>query len=93
MIHLLALLSQSDVNIPKSSLDSRTTIPLALNIVFGIAGAIALLMIVIGGLKYVLSHGDTNAVKSAKETIIYAVVGLVVTIAAYGIVGLAVKSL
>lgn len=61
-----------------------------LNIVFGIAGAIALLMVTVGGLRYVLSHGDPGQIAAAKNTIIYALVGLVVCIAAIGIVNFVV---
>lgn len=51
-----------------------------------ILGAIAVIMIVIGGFKFVTSGGDTNAVASAKNTIIYALVGLVVVALAQVIV-------
>lgn len=51
-----------------------------------IVGAIAVIMIVVGGLRYVLSGGDSNAVSSAKNTILYAVVGLIVALLAYAIV-------
>lgn len=41
-------------------------------------GIIAVIMIIVGGLKYVTSSGDSQAISSAKKTIIYAIVGLVV---------------
>jgi hypothetical protein len=41
-------------------------------------GVIAVIMILVGGFKYVTSGGDTNKVNSGKDTIIYAMVGLVV---------------
>jgi hypothetical protein len=47
-----------------------------------VSGAIAVLMIVTGGLRYVLSQGDPGATQNAKNTILYAVVGLVIAIAA-----------
>lgn len=53
-----------------------------LNIVFGIIGAISFFIIVFGGFKYVISQGDPQAVNTAKNTIIYAVIGLAVTLAA-----------
>ena len=49
-------------------------------------GAVAVIMIVVGGLRYVMSAGDTSAVNGAKNTILYAVVGLVVTVMSYAIV-------
>ena len=49
-------------------------------------GAISILMVVIGGLRYVLSAGDPKATAAAKDTILYAVVGLVLALSAYGII-------
>ena len=51
-----------------------------------ITGAISVIMIVIGGLKYVFSAGDSAGVQSAKNTILYAIIGLVVTLFAQVIV-------
>lgn len=51
-----------------------------------VVGAVSVVMIVIGGLRYALSGGDSAGIKSAKDTILYAVVGLVVAILAYAIV-------
>ena len=41
-------------------------------------GVVAVIMIIIGGIKYVTSSGDASSIGSAKNTIIYALVGLVV---------------
>ncbi|HVI68986.1 MAG TPA: hypothetical protein VM581_00850 [Magnetospirillaceae bacterium] len=51
-----------------------------------IIGAIAVLMIIIGALRYVLSAGDATALTSAKNTILYAAVGLVIAAMANAIV-------
>lgn len=56
------------------------------NILLFVLGAIAVIIIVIGGLRYVLSSGDAGAIKGAKDTILYAVVGLIVALLAYAIV-------
>lgn len=55
-------------------------------IVIGILGALAVLFIVIGGLRYILSAGDPQAISKAKGTILYALVGLAVAIAAEAII-------
>ncbi|MGF7229098.1 MAG: pilin [Candidatus Saccharibacteria bacterium] len=60
-------------------------------IVFGISGAIALLIIVIAGFQYVTSQGNPQSVAKAKNAIIYAGVGLVVLILANAIVAFVVK--
>lgn len=56
------------------------------NMILFVLGAIAVIMIVIGGVKYTTSNGDSNSIKSAKDTILYSVIGLVVAIMAYAIV-------
>lgn len=62
-----------------------------LGIVFGIIGALSFLIIVIAGMRYMLAQGDPNTTVQAKNTIIYALVGLVIAIAAESIVSLAVR--
>ena len=56
------------------------------NILLFVIGAVSVIMIVIGGFKYVVSNGDASQVKSAKDTIFYSIIGLVVAILAYAIV-------
>lgn len=55
-------------------------------IVFGIFGAVAVFMIVIGGLRFISAQGNPQEVAKARNTIIYAVIGLIVMMAAEGIV-------
>lgn len=62
------------------------------NVLLFIIGAIAVIMIVIGGLRYVISGGDSNQVTAAKNTILYAVVGIVVAILAYAAVNFVISS-
>ncbi len=56
------------------------------NVLLFILGAIAVIMIIIGGIRYATSNGDASSTKAAKDTILYAVVGLIVAILAYAIV-------
>ena len=56
------------------------------NVLLFIIGAVAVIMIIIGGLRYVLSGGNAANVTAAKNTILYAIVGIVVAILAYAIV-------
>ncbi len=51
-----------------------------------ITGAIAVLMIIIGGLRYVTSNGEPAQLTSAKNTILYAAIGLVLSAMANAIV-------
>ena len=57
-----------------------------------IVGAIAVIMIVIGGLRYVISGGDSSQVQGAKNTILYALVGVIIAILAYAAVNFVVNS-
>lgn len=50
----------------------------AINILSLIVGIIAVIMVIIGGLKYIISSGDSSNINSAKNTILYALIGLVV---------------
>ncbi len=63
------------------------------NILLYIIGAIAVLMIIIGGLRYVISGGDSSQTKSAKDTVLYAVIGLVIAVMSYAIVNFVVVQL
>jgi len=49
-------------------------------------GAVSVIMLIIGGIRYVVSGGESSAVQSAKNTILYAIVGVVVAILAYAVV-------
>jgi hypothetical protein len=70
---------------------SRDKIVAILNVLFIILGSICLLMVTVGGFKYVISQGEAREVKSAKDTIIYAVIGLVISLSAYAIVNFVIK--
>ncbi|HSX06240.1 MAG TPA: pilin [Candidatus Saccharimonadia bacterium] len=71
-------------SLPQSN--TTNVIQNVLNIVFGITAGISVLMVTIGGFRYIAAHGDPNGVAQARQTIIYSVVGLLVTMAAYSIV-------
>ena len=51
------------------------TVLTILSIVVGVA---AVIMIIVGGLRFVLSAGDSNATSSARNTILYALIGLII---------------
>ena len=56
------------------------------NLLLWAIGIISVIMIIIGGIRYATSNGDSNQVTAAKNTIMYAVIGLVIAIFAYAIV-------
>jgi len=56
----------------------NSTITWVINLFSIIVGVAAVIMIIIGGLRYVISGGDSGNVSSAKNTILYAIIGLVI---------------
>ncbi len=71
---------------PDAELKVNNTITLALNVFSAIVGIIAVVMIIVGGVKYITSQGESANITSAKNTILYALVGLVVVALAQVIV-------
>lgn len=63
-----------------------------INAILFVLGMVAVIMIVIGGIRYTTSNGDSGSTKSAKDTILYAVIGLVVAILAFAIVNFVVSA-
>lgn len=66
--------------------DTGKLVKTIVNVLSWIVGVAAVIMIIIGGLRYVLSGGDSNGVSGAKNTILYAIVGLVIVLFAQVIV-------
>ena len=64
----------------------NTLIRNVINILLWAIGIVSVIMIIIGGIRYATSNGDSNQVSAAKNTIMYAVIGLVIAIFAYAIV-------
>jgi len=63
---------------PADSRNIGSILTSIVNILLFLVGAVSVIMIVLGGFRYVISAGDQNAVTAAKNTILYAVIGLVV---------------
>lgn len=78
--------SGDEVPIPQVAAD-QSAVQTILQITFGVIGGLSLLFVVIGSLKYVTSAGDPGGVQSAKNTIMYAIIGLIVALMSFTIVG------
>ena len=77
----------ADPNDPNSSGNKvNSAIATVINIFSWIVGVAAVIMVIIGGFKYITSQGDSSNVNSAKNTILYALIGLVVVALAQVIV-------
>ena len=45
-----------------------------------VAGIVSVIFVIVGGIKFIFANGDSSAVSSAKKTVIYALIGLVVAV-------------
>ena len=63
------------------------------NVMFFIIGAVSVIMLIYGGIRYTTSGGNANSVTAAKNTVIYSIVGLVISILAYAIVNFVVTNI
>ena len=64
-----------------------------ISILLYVAGTIAVIVIIIGAIRYITSDGDSAKAATAKNSILYAVVGLVLAIMSFGIVSFVVGRL
>ncbi len=63
------------------------------NVALYIVGAISVIMLIWGGLRYILSGGDNKKITDAKNTILYAIIGLVIAILAFAIVNFVLNAI
>jgi TRAP-type C4-dicarboxylate transport system permease small subunit len=68
------------------------TVKTIIDVIIGVLGIVAVIVIVLGGVQYTLSTGDPGRIKKAKDTILYGIIGLVVAILAYAIVNFVLSS-
>jgi len=91
LVRMATLFQPGDLNVPDPEL-TQTTTETVLKAVFGFAGGIALIMVVVGGFKYISSLGNAQNIAKAKDTILYALIGLIVCVLGYAIVGFVIKN-
>lgn len=84
----------ADCNLPTElpTKDVPTVAQTIINVIVSVVGVVAVAVIVIGGILYVTSTGDAAKAKRAQNTILYGVVGLVISLLAYAIVNFVLKS-
>ena len=64
-----------------------------INFVIGAGGLVAVAYMVVGGIGYITANGDAGKVAKAKNTILYALIGLVITALAFAIVNFAISGI
>ena len=75
-----------------TDMSAQEVVKLIVSALLFIIGALAVIMIIIGGIRYTISQGDSTAITSAKNTILYSVIGLIVAIFAYAIVNFVIDA-
>ena len=84
--------SLAECNLEETSNNLMSTVSTIINVIIGVVGVVSVIFIVIGGLSYVTSAGDPGKTKKAKDTILYAVIGLIVAVLAFAIVNFVLAS-
>ena len=85
LLTFLAKLNPADAGIPENHL-TQTTVNNVANAAFMLAGIVAVVFIIIGGISYSISAGDSGKISKEKDTILYAVIGLIVVLVSFIIV-------
>jgi hypothetical protein len=70
--------SSGDCSSGDSTAKFNNLVHSVINVLSAIVGVVAVVMIIVGGLRYITSGGNDTSVSGAKNTILYAVVGLVI---------------
>lgn len=89
--HLAQLLVEEDVsNVPQAELSS-STITEVVQVVLAIFAAVAVLIIAISAFRIIISRGSSEDVGRARDAIIYASIGLIISMAAFAIVAFVIR--
>jgi len=80
-------------NVPQNLFGTGGIFTTIVNIFLFVIGAIAVIMLIYGGIRYTISGGESKNVTAAKDTILYSIVGIVVALLAYAIVNFVINGL
>ena len=78
---------------PAASKNLNGVIKTVVNVMLFLLGSLAVIMIIVGGIRYTTSAGNAAQIKAAKDTLMYSIIGLIVALLAYAIVNFVIKSL
>lgn len=79
--------------VPDNLFGDAGIVTTATNFLLFIAGALAVIMLIWGGLRYAVSGGNAAAVTAAKNTVLYAIVGLIIAFLAFAAVNFVLGTL
>jgi amino acid transporter len=80
-------------NIELGTQDIRVTIAKIINVAMGLLGIVAVVIILLGGFKWMTAGGNDENVKQAKKLIVSGIIGLVIILTAYAIAQFVLSSL
>lgn len=83
----------SEMNPDSGKSNTMNTVKNLINTTLMIIGALSVAMIIFSGIRYVTAHGDKAQIQSAKNTLVYSVVGLVVALLSYAIIGFVLNTI
>ena len=87
-------LTLDNVNLPNLNVDAdKNQVGDVLRIVFGIIGVVAIIYMILAGLKFINSRGNPEAVAAARLSVIYGAIGLVIAVSAQLVVAFVLGSL
>ena len=78
---------------PLSESAQRSAVQRGLSALFIVLGALSLLFITVAGFRYVISHGDPRVIEQSKNTILYAIIGLIISISAFTLINFVIGNL
>lgn len=73
----------SAANTGENPTDLQTVIQNVIRVLLFIVGVAAVIMLIVGAIRYAVSAGDQQAVANAKNTILYAIIGVIVAVLAW----------
>lgn len=78
------------IPVPKTNVDPKNVVVNIINYALFFIGALALIFVIYGGILFVTSGGDAEKTTKARNTLLYAIIGVIVVVLAYAIVNWAV---
>ncbi len=78
---------------PTGDGDLISRITTILNVVIGLLGIICVIVIILGGITYMTSSGESTKVQKGRNTILYGIIGLVICILAFAIVNFVIANI
>lgn len=78
---------------PNGNANLTVIVQTVINVLLSIIGVIAVVMLIIGGIRYTTSQGNEKAIEGAKNTILYAIIGIVVAFAAFALITFVINQL